>query len=88
LQSQTIEQLKSYTTLNEKHSEAVKIVQKYQQIVQESIRTYFSKFFEETTRKLGITASEHLSELVMSLNIDSETNIASDDLQKSRSNNN
>lgn len=74
LQSQTIEQLKSYTkTLNEKHSEAVKIVQKYQQIVQQlseqTISPHFSTKLHET---LECQLHERLSELVTSLSLDLE----------------
>ena len=74
LQSQTIEQLKSYTrTLQEKHSETVKIVQKYQQIVQNlSEQTISPNFSKKLHENLESQLQEHLSELVMSLNIDSE----------------
>ena len=73
-QSMTIEQLKSYTqTLNERHSEAVKIVQKYQQIVQNlSEQTISPNFSQKLHENLESQLQEHLSELVMSLNIDSE----------------
>jgi hypothetical protein len=52
-QQSTIRELESYTkTLNEKHSEAVKIVQKYQQIVQSlsepTISADFSRLFKTT----------------------------------------
>ena len=74
LQSQTIEQLKSYTrTLQEKHSETVKIVQKYQQIVQnlseQTISPHFSTKLHET---LECQLHERLSELVTSLSLDLE----------------
>ncbi|MDR8174183.1 hypothetical protein XB94_18265 [Acinetobacter baumannii] len=74
LQSQTIEQLKSYTrTLNDKHSETVKIVQKYQQIVQnlseQTISPHFSTKLHET---LECQLHERLSELVTSLSLDLE----------------
>ena len=70
-QSGTIEQLKSYTnTLNSKHQEAVKIVQKYQQFVQErseetisadratAIRAeYLNNFVTDFTRQFASTAT-------------------------------
>ena len=73
-QSATIEQLKSYTnTLNNKHSEAVKIVQKYQQIVQNlSEQTISPNFSQKLQENLESQLQEHLKALVMSLNIDLE----------------
>ena len=73
-QSATIEQLKSYTqTLNEKHSEVVTIVRKYQQIVRNlSEQTISPNFSQKLQENLKSQLQEHLSELVMSLNIDSE----------------
>jgi uncharacterized coiled-coil DUF342 family protein len=73
-QSATIDELKQYTkTLNDKHHEAVKIVQKYQQITQElSGQTISPNFSKKLHENLEYQLQEHLSELVMSLNIDSE----------------
>ena len=74
VQSATIEQLNGYTkTLNEKHSEAVTIVQKYQQIVRNlSEQTISPNFSQKLHENLESQLQEHLKELVMSLNIDSE----------------
>lgn len=73
-QSATIEELKSYTqTLNEKHSEAVTIVRKYQQIVRNlSEQTISPNFSQKLQEYLNSQLQEHLRELVMSLSIDSE----------------
>ena len=73
-QSATIDQLKQYTkTLNDKHHEAVKIVQNYQRITQElSEQTISPIFSQKLHENLESQLQEHLKELVMSLNIDSE----------------
>ncbi|MCX2633090.1 hypothetical protein OQ642_25710 [Klebsiella pneumoniae] len=65
-QSASIEQLKSYTnTLNSKHNEAVKIVQKYQKFVQElSEQTSAAKFSQTIQENLKVQLQTRLSDLV------------------------
>ena len=73
-QSATIEQLKQYTkTLNDKHSEAVKIVQKYQQIVQElSEQTISVTFLQTVQDNLQAQLQIHLNTLVKDLKIENQ----------------
>ena len=71
-QSMTIEELKSFTqTLNEKHSEAVKIVQKYQQITQKlSAQTISADFSQAIQENLKTQLQTRLSDLVQNLQIE------------------
>lgn len=73
-QSGTIEQLKSYTnTLNSKHQEAVKIVQKYQQFVQElSEQTISATFSQDVQESLKIQLQTRLNDLVKNLQIENQ----------------
>jgi L-cysteine desulfidase len=73
-QSMTIEELKSFTqTLNEKHSEAVKIVQKYQQITQKlSAQTISADFSQAIQENLKTQLQTRLSDLVQNLQIENQ----------------
>ena len=73
-QSATIEQLKSYTqTLNDKHSEAVTIVQKYQQIVRNlSEQTISPNFSQSVQESLKAQLQTRLSDLVQNLSIENQ----------------
>lgn len=73
-QSASIEQLKSYTnTLNSKHNEAVKIVQKYQKFVQElSEQTISANFSQTIQENLKVQLQTRLSDLVQNLQIESQ----------------
>ncbi len=73
-QSATINELKQYTqTLNNKHNEAVKIVQKYQQIVRElSEQTISATFSQDVQQSLKIQLQTRLNDLVKNLQIENQ----------------
>ena len=73
-QSATINELKQYTqTLNNKHNEAVKIVQKYQQIVRElSEQTISATFSQDVQESLKIQLQTRLNDLVQNLQIENQ----------------
>ena len=73
-QSATIGELKQYTkTLNDKHHEAVKIVQKYQQITQELSGQTISATFSPTVQEnLREQLQTRLDNLVENLQIDGQ----------------
>ena len=73
-QSATRDELKQYTkTLNDKHHEAVKIVQKYQQITQELSGQTISATFSPTVQEnLREQLQTRLSDLVQNLQIENQ----------------
>ena len=74
VQSATIEQLNGYTkTLNEKHSEAVTIVQKYQQMVQKlSEQTISATYSQSVQESLKAQLQTRLSDLVQNMSIENQ----------------